>query len=304
MGSITDVAGVRVGHAQDTGARTGCTVVLPPPGAMAGLATRGYAPATRELDLIRIDGITREVHAVLLTGGSAFGLDAAGGVMRWLEERGVGFDAGVACIPLVPTVSLFDLALGDARIRPDAAMGARACSNATAKPVVEGSVGAGCGATVGKILGMEHCEKSGIGSAAKRCGDVTIGAVAVSNAFGDIRDGAGKIVAGARRPGGGGHLDTAAAVRTGTDFGQNAFANCSFAVVALDMALDRAAANRLADCALAGMTRAISPAHTLYDFDAVFVLSCGERSGSPVAIGECAAALVQEALVRGVRAAT
>jgi L-aminopeptidase/D-esterase-like protein len=302
MGSITDVAGVRVGHAQNPEARTGCTVILPPPGTMAGIALRGCAPATRELDLVRIDGITREVHAILLTGGSVFGLDAASGVVRWLAEREVGFDAGVARVPLVPTVALFDLAWGRADVRPDAAMGSLACAGANAKPMPEGAVGAGCGATVGKILGMAHCCQSGIGSASTRLRDITIGAVAVSNAFGDLRDATGRIVAGARAAGSQAFLDTSAVLKTGKAELSTFAGNCSFAVVALDMALDRPGANRLAESAMAGMTRAISPAHTLFDFDVVFVLSCGERRGDSLAVGEAAAALVHEAILRGAKA--
>lgn len=299
-GSITDVAGVRVGHAQDENAKTGCTVILPPEtGTMGGISMHGAAPATRETNLLRVDGITREIHAVLLTGGSAFGLDATGGVVRWLERKGIGFNAGVARVPLVPTASLFDLAYGKADVRPDASMGEHACENATNGTVAEGPVGAGCGATVGKLLGMDRCTPSGIGSASTKAKGVTIGAIAVSNAFGDLRNEKGEIVAGAIDPESGGFLDTGEYLqRHGMPSG-DPFANCTFAVVAVDMLLDRRMANRLAEMAAVGISRAVNPAHTMFDFDVVFALGCGKGSGDLHAVGCAAAELVQEALIRG-----
>lgn len=297
-GAITDVEGIRVGHAQDSKARTGCTVVLAPPGTMGGIAVCGTAPATRELDLLRIDGITREIHAVLLTGGSAFGLDAAGGVLSWLEEHDVGFDAGVARVPLVPTLSLFDLAYGRADVRPDAAMARQACEAATDGEVATGAVGVGTGATVGKLLGMEHCTPSGVGTASARIGDVVIGALAVSNAFGDLVDEKGRIVAGARDPRNPDKfVDTSAYLREHGMPKPDAFANCTFAVVATNARLDRREANIVASMAMAAFGRAISPAHTPFDFDAVIVLSGGDLSTDLTAIGSIAGDLVDESLI-------
>ena len=302
-GSITDVTGIRVGHAQNTEARTGCTVILAPPGTMGGIAVCGTAPATRELDLLRIDGITREIHAVLLTGGSAFGLDAAGGVLSWLEGHGIGFDAGVARVPLVPTLSLFDLAYGRADVRPDAVMARQACEAAKDGEVVTGAVGVGTGATVGKLLGMELCSPSGIGTASARIGDVVIGALAVSNAFGDLVDEKGKIVAGARDTKSPGRfVDTSAYLREHGMPKADAFANCTFAVVATNARLDRCEANIVAGMAMAGFGRAIRPAHTPFDFDAVIVLSNGDFVADLTSIGSIAGDLVAESLLQCGRA--
>ena len=302
-GSITDVPGVRVGHAHDSEAQTGCTVIIPPSGTMGGISMAGAAPATRETNLLRVDGITREVHGVLLTGGSAFGLDAAGGVIRWLENRVIGFNAGVARVPLVPTLSLFDLAIGSATIRPDAAMGEQACELASENPPEEGAVGVGCGATVGKLLGMDQCQHSGVGNASAVVGERTVGVLAVSNAFGDLKNSEGGIVAGARKPGTDGYMDTAEYLKTkGALPAVDPFANCTFAVVAVDMTLDRRMANRLAEMAATGISRTVSPAHTLFDFDVVIALGCGGGDGDLHAIGTAAAELVQEALLRGAQA--
>src|SRR5690349_5638818 len=184
-GSITDVPGICAGHAHDTAARTGCTVILcGADGAVAGVDVRGAAPGTRETDLLDPENLVERVHAVLLTGGSVFGLDAACGVVRWLEERGIGFDTGVARVPIVPAAVIFDLAEGDARVRPDSLMGYAACEQATARRAAEGRVGAGAGATVGKILGMAMASPGGIGTASmKLAGGATVGALVVVNAF-------------------------------------------------------------------------------------------------------------------------
>src|SRR5512134_825953 len=196
--TITAVPGIRVGHAQDDAALTGCTVILCEAGAVGGVDQRGGAPGTRETDLLRPMHRVEQVHGVLLTGGSAFGLDAAGGVMRYLEERGIGFDVGVARVPIVPAAVIFDLAIGHADVRPGAAMAYQACLNATTDPVIEGSVGAGTGATVGKLLGMQNATKSGLGSACVEiAGGLLVGAIAVMNALGDVIDPRdGEIIAG------------------------------------------------------------------------------------------------------------
>jgi L-aminopeptidase/D-esterase-like protein len=302
-GTIADVEGVRVGQAEDAEARTGCSVVLVPPGTMGGIAAIGWAPAARELDLLRVDGVTREVHAVLLTGGSAFGLDAAGGVLSYLEEQGIGFDAGVARVPLVPTLSLFDLAAGRADVRPDAEMARRACE-AAGKDVAEGAVGAGAGATVGKLLGPAYCSPSGIGTASAKAAGVTVGVLAVANAFGDLVDSSGRIVAGARDPKDNRRfVDTASRLAEHGMPKADAFDNCTFAVVAVDARLDRRTANVLASMAMTGISRAVRPAHTLFDFDAVIALGCGSRKPDIHALGTVAADLVAEALVRGAKAA-
>src|SRR5512136_3409328 len=198
--SITDVPGILVGHAQDETALTGCTVILCGKGAVGGVDQRGGAPGTREVDALHPMHLVTKVHGVVLAGGSAFGLEAATGVMRFLEERGVGFDTHIAKVPIVPAAILFDLGIGKPNVRPDAAMGYLACQNASTDPPAEGNVGAGTGATVGKILGPSQCMKSGIGTASMEIGaGVAVGAIAAVNAFGDVIDPTiGQIIAGAR----------------------------------------------------------------------------------------------------------
>ncbi len=212
--AITDVPGIKVGHAQDEEALTGCTVILCEAGAVGGVDQRGGAPGTRETDLLRPMHLVDKVHAVVLTGGSAFGLDAASGVVRYLEEQGVGFDAGVARVPIVPAAVLFDLDVGRADVRPDAAMGYQACLNASAGPPAEGNVGAGTGARVGNVLGIGQAMKAGIGTAGLEiAAGLIVGAIVAVNAFGDVVDpDSGRIVAGARSPQGG-FADTLAVLR-------------------------------------------------------------------------------------------
>jgi L-aminopeptidase/D-esterase-like protein len=210
--SLTAVPGIRVGHWTDLEAATGCTVILCPAGAVAGVDVRGGAPGTRETDLLNPICTVQQVHAICLTGGSAFGLAAADGVMQWLEEQGAGFDTRVARVPIVPAAVIFDLAMGKASVRPTAAAGYAACVAATAAPVAEGTIGAGTGATVGKMLGYQWAMKGGVGSASHTSANgITVAALAVVNAAGDIVDPQnGQIVAGARRPDGNGFADTMA----------------------------------------------------------------------------------------------
>jgi L-aminopeptidase/D-esterase-like protein len=219
-GAITDVAGIKVGHYTDARRPTGCTVILCEDGAVAGVDVRGAAPGTRETDLLNPVNTVQEVHAVVLSGGSAFGLDTATGVMRYLEERNIGFDTRVARVPIVPAAILFDLGLGDAKIRPDAEAGYKACKAATANVPAEGNVGAGAGATVGKLFGMDRAMKGGIGSASIKLNDgrtnLTLGAIVAVNAVGDVFDpGSGKIVAGTRTKDGKGVLGAMNAVLRG-----------------------------------------------------------------------------------------
>ncbi len=303
---ITAVPGIKVGQVTDAGALTGCTVILTGDGAACGVDVRGGAPGTRETDLLRPGHLVDRVHAVLLSGGSAYGLDAAGGVMRYLEELGTGFDVGVTRVPIVPAAVLFDLNVGDHRIRPDAAMGYRACQNAGG-PVQQGSHGAGTGAMVGKILGMSQTMRGGTGSAVARlsCGSV-VGALACVNAFGDVRDPAsGLIAAGARDPDTGQFLDTASALASGHDpgFSGGGLTSTTIAVVATDAKLDAAGATRLAIMAHDGMARAISPCHTMYDGDTVFVLSTGERRVSLNSLGAAACEVLARAIYNGVHRA-
>jgi len=276
MPSLTSVPGLRLGHATDAAARTGCTVVLGP--FRASCDVRGLATGTRELDALQPHHLVPTVNAVLLTGGSAFGLDAAGGVMSWLEERGLGFDTGFARVPIVPAAVIYDLGVGRADRRPDAAMGRAACDAAVADAVAEGAVGAGTGATVGKILGQAGAMPGGVGSWALESAGFTVGALAVVNAFGDVLDAAGRIVAGACTPDGA-FLDTARALReTGFEggFGRPrpvAGTNTTLAVVATDAPLSRTALETLARMAATAVARRISPVNTPFDGDVVFALS-------------------------------
>jgi L-aminopeptidase/D-esterase-like protein len=306
--AITDVAGILVGHDTDLENATGCTVILcPSEGAMAGADVRGPAPATRETDLLRPAHLVERAHAVLLTGGSAFGLDAAAGVMRFLEEKNIGFDARVARVPIVPAAAIFDLAIGSAKARPNADAGYRACLAATSGAVAEGCVGAGTGATVGHLLGIQFATKAGLGSASRQIGkDVVVGALVVVNAFGDVVDSrAGEILAGTRKPVAGGWLDSASAIKPGAPL--NALlprAHTTIGVVATNAALTKEETNLVAMMAHDGFARAIRPAHTLYDGDAIFALSVGAQPGDVNAIGHTAAEIIAEAIVRAVNAAT
>jgi L-aminopeptidase/D-esterase-like protein len=301
--TITAVPGVRVGHAQNTEALTGCTVILCEAGAVGGVDQRGGAPGTRETDLLRPMHRVEKVHGVLLTGGSAFGLDAAGGVMRFLEERGIGFDVGVALVPIVPAAVIFDLAIGHADVRPDAAMAYQACLNATANAVIEGSVGAGTGATVGKILGMQNATKAGVGSACIEIADgLFVGAIAVVNALGDVIDPRnGEIIAGARSEES--FADTLKVMRQFQAMSSATTNNTVIGVVATNAKLSKEEANKVAQMAQDGLARAVHPAHTMYDGDTIFTLSTGGVPADVNLIGAFAAEMFAEAIVRGVRTA-
>lgn len=300
--TITAVPGIRVGHAQNDEALTGCTVILCEGGAVGGVDQRGGAPGTRETDLLRPMHRVEQIHGVLLTGGSAFGLEAAGGVMRYLEERGVGFDVGVARVPIVPAAVIFDLAIGRADVRPDAAMAYEACLNATTDPVIEGSVGAGIGATVGKILGMQNATKSGVGSACVEIVDgLFVGAIAVVNALGDVIDPqTGAIIAGARSEDG--FVDTLQIMRQFQAMAAASANNTVIGVVATNAKLSKEEANKVAQMAQDGLARAIRPAHTMYDGDTIFALSTGDVKADVNLIGAFAVEVFAEAIVRGVNA--
>src|SRR5262245_62044291 len=275
--SLTAVPGLRVGHAQDTVARTGCTVILGP--FRASVHVAGFATGTRELHVLDHNHLVPLVDAILLTGGSAFGLAAADGVVAWLEERGQGFDAGPARVPLVPAAVLFDLGVGDPNIRPDAAMGRAACEAASAEPVREGAVGAGAGATVGKALGMASAVKAGVGSWAVDFGEYTLAALAVVNALGDVLAHDGSIIAGARDASGR-FVNTSEMLRKAPDRASNirAGSNTTLAVVATDAPLERGALHALARQSANGLVRRISPVFTQFDGDVIFALSTAKET--------------------------
>jgi L-aminopeptidase/D-esterase-like protein len=307
-GALTDVAGVLVGHAHDLAALTGCTVVLLPPGTVAGVDVRGGAPGTRETDLLAPNALVQHIHAICLCGGSAFGLAAATGVVSWLREQGVGFETGVARVPIVPAAVLFDLALGRADRWPDEAMGYAACAAATPDSVAEGNVGAGAGASVGKLLGMGHATKSGVGSAALRLHDGTlVAALVVTNAWGDVRrDSHPDIIAGARvAPDSRTFLDMGVVLRTQSLTPPPPATNTTLAVIVTDALLDKAGCQRLALMAHDGMARTIRPVHTPFDGDVVFAAATGARQGSHLtALGSAAADVLAEAIERSVLLAT
>jgi L-aminopeptidase/D-esterase-like protein len=305
-GRITDVPGILVGHFTDTRRPTGCTVVIAEAGAVGGVDVRGGAPATRETDLLDPANSVGVVHAVLLTGGSAFGLDAATGVMRVLEERQIGLVVGPARVPIVPAAALFDLRVGDARIRPDAAAGEAAARAARSGPVAEGNVGAGAGATVGKLFGVARAMKSGLGTASLRRPDgLVVGAVVAVNAVGDVLDPeTGIAIAGMRGPNGK-VFGSLRALGEGRALDTPVGGNTVIGVVATDVRLDKGQASRVARMAHGGLARVIQPAHTPRDGDTLFVLSTGARviPEPEMVVGALAAEAVTRAILRGVRLA-
>jgi L-aminopeptidase/D-esterase-like protein len=313
--SITDVPGIRVGHAQNMDALTGCTVVLAEKGAVGGVDQRGGAPGTRETDLLRPLHMVQKVHAILLAGGSAFGLEAASGVMRYLEERKVGVNTGVVKVPIVPAAILYDLGIGRADVRPDAAMGYQACLNASEEKPAEGNAGAGAGATAGKILGIRQATKTGIGTASVEIGaGVIVGAIVAVNPFTDVVDPAsGKILAGTRPLPMGLITDKDAVFVNSLEFmrtlaGRNILRLASLShtvigVVATNARLSKEEVNKVAQMAQDGLARAIRPAHTMFDGDTLFALATGEKRADVNAVGAFAAEVVAQAIVNGVMAA-
>jgi L-aminopeptidase/D-esterase-like protein len=314
---LTAVAGLSVGHFTDARRPTGCTVVLCEGGAVCGVDVRGAAPGTRETELLSPVNAVEKVHAVLLSGGSAFGLDAAGGVMRWLDERGIGVAVGpkradgrAATVPIVPAAILFDLWLGDAAVRPDAAAGYAACEAAVRETVAEGNVGAGAGASIGKLFGIGRAMRGGLGTASITVGGVTVAALVAVNAMGDIVDPqTGRIVAGARADDGLAFFDQMAALRRG-DWPQamhlQPAAATTLAIVGTDAKLTKAEATKVAQMAHDGLARSIRPIHTMSDGDVVFALATG-ASGSrahTTLLGALAADVLATAVLRGVRAAS
>lgn len=306
---LTAVAGLTVGQVTLAARPTGCTVILAKGGAVGGVDVRGSAPGTRETDLLDPVNTVSVVHGILLTGGSAYGLDAAGGVMRYLEEQGVGYDMRVVRVPIVPAAVIYDLGVGDPKVRPDADCGYRAAQGASAGPVAEGSVGAGAGATVGKLLGAGRAMKGGVGSASITLPDgLTVAAIVVVNAVGDVIDPAtGAVVAGVRSEDGRTLADARRLLRSGaTRPAARSGENTTIGVVATNATLTKAQASKVAQMAHDGMARAISPAHTMGDGDTIFSLATGERRepAEVTTIGALAAEVMAEAIVRAVRSAT
>ena len=300
--AITDVRGIQVGHVQNEEALTGCTVILCRRGAVAGVDVRGGAPGTRETDLLNPINLVEKVHAIVLSGGSAFGLDAASGVMRYLEEQKIGFNTGAARVPIVPSAILYDLNLGRADVRPDSAMGALAAASAVSTPPAEGNVGAGTGASIGKMFGAALAMKSGLGTASMDIGGgVIVGAIVAVNAWGDVVDPkSGEIIAGLRSGKVGplrvgkkdSFADTLAMMKTPIGCGVLGLAsrgNTVIGAVATNAKLTKAQAAKVAQMAQDGIARTIRPAHTMLDGDAIFALSTGTKKADVSSVGAFAA---------------
>lgn len=311
--SITAIPGIRVGHAQNDVALTGCTVVLFPPSTNCGVDQRGGAPGTRETDLLRPMHLIHEIHAILLTGGSAFGLDAAGGVMRFLEENGTGIDTGAAKVPIVPAAVIYDLELGSSQIRPDAAMGYQACQNALHDESLvnldQGNIGAGIGARVGSIYGNNSAMKSGIGSAAIEINrGVFVAAIFVVNAFGDVVDhNTGQILAGARKPAPIGKekqadpyfADTMQTMRSFIGSKIMKFVdhqNTVIGIVATNAVFNKEEINKVAQMAHNGIARTIRPAHTMLDGDTIFAAATNKKKADINVVGAYAAEVTARAI--------
>jgi L-aminopeptidase/D-esterase-like protein len=292
--------GILVGQISDQKALTGCTVIICPEGAVPGVDVRGSAPGTRETDALHPLNLVDKAQAIVLTGGSAFGLDAAAGVMEYLEEENIGFNVGVTKVPIVAAAVLFDLDLGDYRIRPDAAMGYKAAAAAVEGPVEEGNVGAGTGASVGKILGPGRAMKSGLGVASILVEGLMVNALVAVNAFGDVVDpGSGQIIAGALTEDGT-FLDTEQRLREGRLRFDSALTNTTIGVVLTNASLTKAQATKVAQVAHDGIARAIRPVHTMLDGDTVFCLGTGQVAAEPNQVGSLAAQAMAQAIVRAI----
>ncbi len=304
--TLTAVPGIRVGHATDQEAITGCTAIICPPGTVGGVDVRGGAPGTREIALLDPLKNVAEVSAVMLSGGSAYGLASADGAMRYLEEHGLGYTTGLGfLVPIVPAAILFDLAIGRGDVRPDAAMGYAACANASDDPVEQGSVGAGTGCRIGAMLGNDLAAKGGIGSASIDLGDgLIVAALAAVNAVGDVVDEAGQIIGGVRLPEGGfaGMLNLLKLMPRPQAAGGTE--NTVIGVVATNARLTKAQANKVAQMAHDGLARAVRPAHTMYDGDTIFALATGQIETDVNLIGAYAAEMMAAAIRSGVRSAT
>ena len=303
--AITDVTGLKVGHYTDLESATGCTVVLCEQGAIAGVDVRGSAPGTRETDLLRPMNQVEKIHAILLSGGSAFGLDAASGVMRYLDEKGIGYATPRGTVPIVPAAVLFDLAIGNSKVRPGAPEGYQACKNATDGEIPQGCVGAGTGAMVGQVFGTNRATKSGLGTASEIIGsDVVIGAIVAVNALGDVYDStARKIIAGVRRLDGKGFGNTVEYLKEEQGCQSNAGNHTTIGIVATNVSFTKEQVNKMAQMAHDGLARAINPCHTMLDGDTIFAISLGNKEGDLTTIGTIAAEVMQRAIIKAVTAA-
>jgi L-aminopeptidase/D-esterase-like protein len=300
---ITDVRGILVGAAQDLTGMTGCTVLIMPNCARAGVYVGGSAPSTRQMDSLNLLHIVDRIHGVCLCGGSAFGLDAGGGVLRRLAELEIGFNVAGRIVPIVPCAAIFDLGFGDGSITPDSLMGYKACEAAGTGPVAQGSVGAGAGATVGKLFGIDYAMKGGLGSSSVSCGSVTVGALVVVNAFGDVTDENGAILAGCRLPSNPSELaDAAAKLKTGEAKSRSfPVENTTLAVIAANTFFDKLTATRIAAQANLALGQVIKPFHSQVDGDLTIALSLGEQTADPAQIALLAQEALKKAVVKAIK---
>lgn len=299
------IEGIKIGNVQDLNALTGCTVVICEEGATAGVDVRGGAPGTRETDLLNPVNLVDKIHAVTLAGGSAFGLDAASGVMQYLEERNVGFDVSVTKVPIVCSAVLFDLGIGDYKVRPDKGMGYAACKNAELNESKEGNVGAGTGATVGKILGPEYSMKGGLGCYALQVGALQVGAIIAVNCLGDVVDpDTGKIIAGALNKDKKTFVNTEEIMVSKYDEKKNLFSgNTTIGVVVTNGRFTKSEMNKIASMAHNGYGRTMRPAHSIFDGDTIFTMATGKVEADITVVGLLAARVVEQAVLRAVRSA-
>lgn len=299
-GYITDVEGIKVGHSDSIEGMTGCTVVICEKGATGGVDVRGSAPGTRETDLFKAEKMVDKVHAVVLAGGSAYGLDSSSGVMKFLEEKDIGFDVGVTKIPIVASAVLFDLNIGDFRIRPDNNMGYSAALLATEKENRQGNIGAGMGATVGKILGPKNAMKSGLGSASIKLGDLVVAALVCVNSFGDIYEN-GKQIAGVYDYKNNKMLNTIDIMK-GDDINISfPMRNTTIGIIATNVILTKAEGNKIAEMAHNGYARSINPVHTMLDGDTIFTMGTNKISSDVNLVGTLAAEVMSKAITNGIK---
>lgn len=303
-GYITDVVGIKVGHSQSEEGMTGCTVIICENGATGGIDVRGSAPGTRETDLFKAEKLIDKVHAIVLSGGSAFGLDAASGVMKFLEEQKIGFDVGVTCVPIVASAVIFDLNIGDYRIRPDLNMGYDAALKANTNEDRQGNIGCGMGASVGKILGTEYAMKSGLGSASINVGDLIVSAIVVVNSFGDIYDyKTNKQIGGVFDYNNNKMLNTIHIIK-GNNLGLNfPMKNTTIGVVATNAILNKSEGNKVAEMAHNGFARSINPVHTMLDGDTIFTMATNTVKSDVNIVGTLAAEVVSKAITNGFKSA-
>ena len=301
--AITDVTGVKVGHSQDLKAGTGCTVIICEKGAVGGIDVRGGAPGTRETDLLNPINLVDKIHAIYLGGGSAFGLDGASGVMKYLEEKDIGFDVGLTKVPIVSGAVLFDLAVGDYRVRPDAKMGYEACLNASDTELSQGNVGAGTGATVGKIFGGLRCMKSGLGTASFKSQELIVGAIVAVNCFGDVVDPeSGEIIAGVLSEDKTEVVNTMSFLRNFPQKTKDNFSkNTTIGVIATNARLTKAGVTKVAMMAQDGYARTISPTHTMFDGDTIFCMATGEVEAGVNVVGAIAAEVMARAIIKAIK---